>query len=381
MCAASLPAHVPAQSLRPVRARVELLTAEYAKAAQQYRAGDVAGGAQLQRWSEKEINFFVQQLDLIRASILRPREGADYWDVTAIAGATMLHCDLALAQLDKGLIRQAFFHLDVGRRLLDLVWRPAASGPAAGTAEDRHVAQSVQEARAFARDWYRAVGGVLHARQQVTGAVQYLGRGVDRYPDDADLHLALGSVYEELAGTSLILPPDSPDARENYLKELRSVRSMLAAAERQYRAALEGDPALDEARVRLGRTLHVQERFDEAADVLQHVLDRPVAARLRYLASLFLGGVRQKQARVQHAIAAYQAAAEADPLAQASSVALAYAHELADDRATAIEILHHLAGRSPMRDETYVDAWWGYAVGQADQSEQLWLDLRRRVRQ
>jgi tetratricopeptide (TPR) repeat protein len=133
----------------------------------------------------------------------------------------------------------------------------------------------------------------------------------------------------------------------------------LTRAERRYEQARKADPANQEAALRLARVHQLQLRPDAAARELQALAgDATLKPDIRALAQLFLGGLHERAERLPDAIAAYRAAAELLPDAQAPQVALCHALQRAGDAAGSQAALERA-----LEESRASDPWWAYRMG------------------
>jgi tetratricopeptide (TPR) repeat protein len=138
--------------------------------------------------------------------------------------------------------------------------------------------------RPFWRSWLVVMVSVLLSKGTTL-------RGVPLPPDGPELLLLDGSIAEGLgtyvraATTSLAGPGGHAVSMYAGLEPAR----LLQDAERKYRSALKMDPQIVEARLRLGRVLHLRDRPDEARPELEQARREAREPYLQYLTSLFLG--------------------------------------------------------------------------------------------
>ena len=155
------------------------------------------------------------------------------------------------------------------------------------------------------------------------------------------------------------------------------------------------DPALDEARLRLGRLLWRLGEAELARASLEAMLaprDPPLSnargesgpsssfatlerSRDRYLAHLFLGRVYEDARRLEEAKREYRATLEIEPQAQAAAVALGHVLQMAGDTGPARQALEQSLRHAGRR--THGDPYWGYLLGSVDRAEALFDELRR----
>lgn len=278
----------------------------------------------------------------------------------AILAAALLHTEAAFAQPG----REAG-DLEIARGLLDLL-------------ED-------QEAK---RRWLLLVGHRFQNASRLEEAVKLYEEGLKLGPQDAGLHLALGSVEEIRAalglGTAIsaysVFGPSGPPVGSERLTtfQAKAERERCARlAHAHYRTALAADPGLVEARLRLGRVLHRLGRTDDAIGQLTQVVAEQPDSRTLVLAHLFLGAIHEGVGRLPQAVQHYRKALEADPRSQTAAVALSYALGRSGERSESAEILR--AALAPGRRSS-ADAWLLYHLGLPSLYESTIAQLREKVR-
>lgn len=263
--------------------------------------------------------------------------------------------------------------------------------PATGNAENL-IADAYDAARAtgdqrllvFCRSWYFV--GLTTNMQSGTNMEAAVRK---RFSDDPLAQLELGKRAEELM-------PNSPDSdHDGYVHGSGRLSDVVgtsshgpygqdaAKAERAFRRALTLDPALVEARVRLGRVLWFLDRRDEAARELAQAVREATAAgsgTAVYLASVFLGQVDEEQGNLDAAREAYEQGIRAYPGGQVARLALgrllvATGHE-ADGWSMTESALDPKAWErrapDPWRSYTLDGTWWFFG---------RLRDLRLQVRQ
>jgi VWFA-related protein len=236
--------------------------------------------------------------------------------------------------------------------------------------------------RRFERPWLLAVALHLFQRGQWPLAVRYVELGLQRYPDDPRLLLARGSFLETqgtwgLKAASSANPLDASEGRRDAVaKQAAASRAEVAEAESSYRRALAADPGLLEARVRLGHVLVSMGKPKKAVPELEGVIAEPDAdARVRYLAWLFLGAIREAEGRPKDAVQAYQAAIDLLPDGQAAYVGLSHAFHRLGERAASLAPLRGSLERAGRRRD--LDPWSVYPWGQSHEVDGRLEALRR----
>jgi VWFA-related protein len=282
--------------------------------------------------------------------------------------AAVLHTETALAQLAE-IARQSQFNQP---------WRLARAYNE--IVSDRLVIaeEQIEKRRRWPsgeglyRDWLLAVGTGL----QVYGLpFMEVSRGFletcrRHFPGDAAPRLALGSLHE--MGSLLRQQYRDEDSRPPYQME----EGMARRAEKEYREALEIDPELPEAHLRLGRLLARRGRRDEAERELLKVLGQKGSNdTFRALAHLFLGDQRERSGKAQEALFHYQEAIRTAPQSRTSYVALSHALHDQGHEAAAREAAVLAATVQPTDQ---MDLWIEYHFAPTRAAEAL-TALRQRV--
>jgi tetratricopeptide (TPR) repeat protein len=214
-----------------------------------------------------------------------------------LPAAVMLHTEAGLRRNWQGAAPEAALQWTVALRL--------AREPAA------------REHPAFLRAWYYALGQYFLGCDPTGFAVISLQQGRAQFPDDPAIALSLAQAFE-VGGTfaaGQLRPPWvdlSPASGED-----------LEKSERLYRSLLEAGADSPEARLHLGRVLQRRGRPDAALPELERVATTAEAARLRYLAHLFIGDQLRHAARDREAQREFERALEARPDGQAAALSLA----------------------------------------------------------
>lgn len=236
----------------------------------------------------------------------------------------------------------------------------------------------------FERPWLLAVALHLYQCGQWPLALRHLDLGLHSYPEDSRFLLARGSLLEEqgVRGLQLVLPAElsaaAPGRRHTAWRLTAESRGEMLQAESCYRRALTADPGLLEARVRLGHVLQWLGRLEKAIPELEPVIAAPEAEpRVRYLAWLFLGAIREAEGRPRDAVPAYQAAIRALPDSQTGYVALSHALRRLGERAASREALGEATARAGRRHDQ--DPWWNYPWGQSEEADVRLLALRQQA--
>jgi tetratricopeptide (TPR) repeat protein len=304
---------------------------DYLDLVAQYRSGHYEKAkARLGDWTGEEANRVVG--DWVEDSV----------DVPTLEAAVLLHTEIALFG-EEGLSSESRTeHFRVASDLVDRV-----DGKA--------------EYQAFVRDWYLSLA-CFHHGGDLSLSEYFLKEAMRIAPEDPFLHLAMGSTYEIASWLS----------RD---------RGRLGDAEDHYRRALQLDPKMAEAHLRLGRILDERgggKREDEALQELGWVATYADDPHLVYLAHLFLGDLYLERDDYPTAIQSYRAAVDAAPQWQTGYLSLSQALQVSGDRDGASELMEQ-ALEVPVFEPDYLDGFRLYRLGQMGKLPDLLEKMREEV--
>ena len=196
------------------------------------------------------------------------------------------------------------------------------------------------------------------------------------FPNDPDLLFQAAAVHEAVAGVRTQAALRTMKVPMGVTFDVQSEGAELRRAEQLYKRALERNPAMVEARIRLGRVLGLRGRHQEAIDQLRQgqSAQEPL---LQYYAHLFLGAEYEALGNGSEARRSYEQAAAVAPTAQSPLLGLSRVADRAGDRAAAREAVARVL-ELPVDDSDEADPWWVYEVAHARNVDQLLEDLRRR---
>jgi tetratricopeptide (TPR) repeat protein len=270
----------------------------------------------------------------------------------------------------------------------DEEWRPVAAGteqPRQCPADHTHRAGQIAALLAqrepqndFSRRFFLAMAQRCQWDFCLDAAVQWGRDGLERFPRDPSLLLTVGATVEEEATlwtTGRTAPAQRTRTAATTMASLRERERLFLDAERVLAEAVETDPAMTEARIRLGRVQFWLGHDEAARKTLEEALRRGGPSPLRYLAHLFLGQVHERGGATAEAIREFTRALEVHPESQAARVALSEATLSTGDDEGARAILEQalaLAGRRSARD-----AHWGYVASTSDGGAALFNELRQ----
>lgn len=279
------------------------------------------------------------------------------WQPRFLRGAAMLHTDIALAAFRARDGAQFEFHAGIADGWLAL-------------ADDRKSAPGSLRSR-----WNVAVARLLLANGEAGLAERYLDRINERIPNDPAILLVFGTVKETQATRPGLQwsngKPENPAA----VVSARDAALNAAVALLQRAAA---DPALVEARLRLAR-IHVRKKDDASAEpILAAILATQPKPPMKYLASLLLGGIRERQKQFDPAARLYVDAVLAVPDGQSAYLALAHIMHAANHRDDATSVLDRMFARRT--SQLTADPWWMYPLGLDAGLEARFGEIRDEVR-
>jgi tetratricopeptide (TPR) repeat protein len=194
----------------------------------------------------------------------------------------------------------------------------------------------------FSLAWHSAVGARLSGTA-LWSAGYVLARGLELFPDSAELLLAAGAVDESFARADV-----QRDVRESGIRNRRGVLAefsignsgaQLERAARHLRKALALDPSLAEARLRLGHVLLEDNQVEEARRQLEQTLLEAQEPFVVYHALLFLGRLQQGLGHTAAAREYFETAVARFPRIQTPRVALSGLLAGLGDRTSALETL------------------------------------------
>jgi tetratricopeptide (TPR) repeat protein len=225
-----------------------------------------------------------------------------------------------------------------------------------------------REASAFLRELYLGLARHAHWSHCLPTAEHWARAGLLRSPRDGLLLLTLGIATENDA-FHLRAPTSRSQGMSGKQKDLWE------AAQRIFEDALAADPALHEARLRLGRVLWRLEKSDAARACFEAVLAKGAEDAVTFLARLFLGRIHQDEGRLAEAEREYAAALELKPASQPAAVALSQARQLIGNPEAAREVLRRYLVYAHRRAE--LDPYIDYLMAHTATGQRTLEQLRR----
>ena len=255
-------------------------------------------------------------------------------------------------------------------------------------------------ADAFPAEWFHATSAYMFARGLYAEAFSNLAHAARLLPDDA-LVLFDRASYAEIQGLPLnqvLLRGADPIALRKFRQgttrlpgttteatrraaglDIPPKEEANAEAERLFRRALKADPALHEARARLGRLLVERQRYGDAVVELRIVLKESASPVVRFYAHLFAGRAEQAHGHLDAAAWDFAKAADLFPTAQSALLAQSQLALIRADAAGATGPIEKLP-REPEPDIREGDPWWTYRLAAGRAWEDLYLALKKTVK-
>ena len=335
----------------------ERLLGEYWTIAKRYLTADFARAiAEMSGWTRDRIGK-VQSIQY-QPEGARPDylEGRAEWGSASLRGAAMLHTELAIASFTK-------------RDLIEFEFQTGIADGWLALADNRQSAPGSLRSR-----WNVTLARLLLVGGEIVLADRHLARINERIPNDPAILLAYGTVKETLAQRQLAQSGNGRFEEPSAAVPGRDT-ALNAAVTLLTKAA---DAGLPEARLRLAH-VHVLKHDDGRAEpLLTAVLGAKPTPVLKYLASLMLGGIRERQQQLDIAARLYVDAVLAVPDGQSAYLALAHAMFSAGQRNDAATVLDRMFNLRIANG--IADPWWIYPAGLDAAIESRFDELRKDVR-
>jgi hypothetical protein len=232
-----------------------------------------------------------------------------------------------------------------------------------------------------ARTFYRAIGALMQSWSAHPELDAHLAAGERELGPDSVLLLYQGTRQQVFAHPRARAAFDEwrrqTEARLGrgrstgmLVRDQRSIASLRLEAEKAFRAALELDGSLHEARIRLAHILLDRGRHLEALEQVAATGGTSLSPMLGFYLNLVKGRAERALARLDDARASFEAARVIVPHAQAPLVALSEVALALGDRATAGAYLEALASGSTS------DEPWAMLARTHDGTEEMMRALR-----
>jgi VWFA-related protein len=205
----------------------------------------------------------------------------------------------------------------------------------------------------FEREWYFAALAMMQGAIRPGDTEAFIDRAIDRFPAEARFRLmrAINTEQMSLADSrvSKLAKPGTP------------AQASLDLAQKHYEEAMAFPAVAAEARLRLAWILQRAGKSPEALALLTRSGGGAASdPAVRYLHYLFLGHVLVSSDKLDDAVAAFRAATQVAPGAQAARVALMNALALRGERTESQALSEQIQAD---RNQTTMDPWWLYWQG------------------
>jgi tetratricopeptide (TPR) repeat protein len=236
----------------------------------------------------------------------------------------------------------------------------------------------------YVRLWYRATTAFFYHWSDYAEGPPHLHHARTLFPDDGVLMMYEGALHEAYADPRVQtavgafrspIATDLPSAMSQVTGSIAQADNEWRTAADRFRRALEVEPALIEARVRLGHVLERLGRYNDAVAELERALREGPSEALEYYAQIVLGRAYQAQARIDPAARAFERARALYPGAQSPRLALSEMARDRGDRIAALEALGPIA--TPRAGADRRDPYWTYHQTHVPGADALIADLRR----
>ncbi len=240
-------------------------------------------------------------------------------------------------------------------------------------ADDADLVAADAEHREFARRWYNLVAAQAQKLFMFDEAALQLARGRHAFPDDPDLMLATGCMWETLALPFVPAGVFPGRARLNVEGPARS----LEQAGQWMRQGIAKRSVFPEAHLHLSRVLLLRGDARAALAEARTASSQATETFVQYLAALFTGAAEEAMGQKAAAREAYLAAARFYPDAQTPHVAISHLLLNTGDRLAAADALGGTLSPIGGLIANPPDPWIDYRDGLSWRLPEMWKQLRR----
>lgn len=218
----------------------------------------------------------------------------------------------------------------------------------------------------FVAQWFADIGTYLVVQRRFNDGLEHFDRARMVVPDHAGVLFAEARLHEALSAPLMQNFVLTASARGVTVGGIDDRRTELRRAEALLQKALAHDPSLDEARLRLGRVIMQQGRWDEGLTQVRQVRSKTTDERMVYYANLFAADAELALGRANDAAKSFNLALIAFPESQAARLGLTAAIAVDGKREDAFNALLPTLLASPERQGDD-DPWWVYYVSDRDE--------------
>lgn len=299
------------------------------------------------------------------------RNASGYNLPAGVGNATLLDDGSAVGQM------ASTVHWDVARRLIN------------------EIPERLDRVR-IGRSFYRASGAVLQQWGEYPELTLHLAAGRKVLGDDPVLLLYEGTMRQAYAGprmqrffderrraeekgpvTMRSLPPGAGGTIPELPPSFPSIRESRSQAERLFRRALNIDPTLSEARIRLAHLLGDGGRHMDAATELRRLTTGQLPRFLDYYASLVTARTSRARGQLDAARAAFEHAATVYPHAPAPRLGLSELTMAQGKPAESLAQLVSFRTEPPQDAPSATEPWWWIDRVHEPSADALMSDLRQ----
>jgi tetratricopeptide (TPR) repeat protein len=222
------------------------------------------------------------------------------------------------------------------------------------------------------RQWYVATTAYMERLHQWGQAQTNLRRAMAVFPSDAGILFLNGVVHEVFASPASQNAVPPPGSRF----DIESERQELGQAQLLLQQALQADPSLSEALLRLGRVTGLLGNHDEAIAELKKAAAALTDPQLQYYDALFLGHEQEALGHADAAREQFERAAMLYPTAQSPLLALSHLASRDGDPASLPPAMKQVLSM-PITDPQREDPWWDYDVAHVRSANDVMAEMRK----
>jgi len=231
----------------------------------------------------------------------------------------------------------------------------------------------------FVADWYAAIGVFLVEQRRFSDALVHFDRARGLVPGDPRVLYGEARLHETLSSPRMqnFVRVTTLD-NGVFVRGIDNARTELRRAETLLQRALIADPELVAARLRLGRVVMQQQRWEEGLKLVERAGADAQDRILRYYAYLFTGDALLALGNLEDAKRSYERALTSFPDAQSPRLGMAAALGAGGAREEAVAAVLPALTNRPDPDD---DPWWVYYDSNAEEEAAVLERLRAPFRE